>query len=151
MVDPAHRGLHGQPSEIELTIENSTRLLDLENEPFDAGVRVGDGNWPELVAQHLMDLHATPVAAPAAVRHWQLQQPADVGRAPMIHVVSFPLAWPIWLRQAGAGTAKAKQAIWVDSFEAALQLAERGAGVALGLAPLFADREEAGRLCRPIA
>lgn len=38
--------------------------------------------------------------------------------------------------------------IRVDSFEAALQLAERGAGVALGLAPLFAEREQAGVLCR---
>lgn len=69
----------------------------------------------------------------------------------MIHVVAFPLAWPIWLRQAGAGTAKPRQAVWVDSFEAALQLAERDGGVALGLEPLFAEREKAGTLCRPVA
>jgi DNA-binding transcriptional LysR family regulator len=147
---PRIAGFMTSHPEIELTIENSTRLLDLENEPFDAAVRVGDGNWPDLVAQHLMDLQATPVAAPAAVRQLKLRQLADIARAPMIHVISFPLAWPIWMRQAGAGTVKARQAIWVDSFEAALQLAERGAGVALGLAPLFADREQAGTLCRPI-
>ena len=87
--------------EIELSIENSNRLLDLENEPFDAGVRAGDGNWPGLVAQHLMDLHVTPVATPAMVRQLRLRQPSDIARAPMIHVVSFPLAWPMWLRQAG--------------------------------------------------
>ena len=46
--------------------------------------------------------------------------------------------------------AKAKQAIWVDSFESALQLAENGAGVALGLVPLFAQRERLGTVCRPI-
>jgi DNA-binding transcriptional LysR family regulator len=136
--------------EIELSIENSHRLLDLENEPFEAGVRAGDGNWPGLVSQHLMDLHVTPVAAPAVVRELRLRQPADIARAPMIHVVSFPLAWPMWLRQAGAGAVKAKQAIWVDSFETALQLAESGAGVALGLAPLFAKRERLGLICRPI-
>ena len=68
----------------------------------------------------------------------------------MIHVVSFPLAWPMWLRQAGVSAAKAEQAIWVDSFESALQLAENGAGVALGLVPLFAERERLGTVCRPI-
>lgn len=35
--------------------------------------------------------------------------------------------------------------------EAALQLAECGAGMALGLAPSFADREAVGTLCRPMA
>ncbi len=134
--------------EIELSIENSNRVLDLENEPFDAGVRAGDGNWPGLVAQHLMDLHVTPVATPALAQRLKLRQPADIVRAPMIHVVSFPLAWPIWLRQAGAGSVKARQAVWVDSFETALQLAESGAGVALGLAPLFVEREQAGAVCR---
>lgn len=135
---------------IELVIENSVGPLDLENESFDAAVRVGDGTWPGLVSQHLLDLHAVPVAAPALVQRLKLRRPADMVRAPMIHVVSFPLAWSLWLRRAGAGTVKAKQAVWVDSFEAALQLAERGAGVALGLAPLFADREATGTLCRPV-
>lgn len=32
-------------------------------------------------------------------------------RAPMIHVSSFPLAWPEWLRQAGAGDVQAKQTV----------------------------------------
>lgn len=147
---PRIAGFMANHPDIELVMENSTGPLDLENESFDAAVRVGDGNWPGLVAQHLLDLHATPVATPALVRRLKLRRPADIARAPMIHVVSFPLAWSMWLRQAGAGPAKAKQAIWVDSFEAALQLAERGAGVALGLSPLFADREKAGALCRPI-
>ena len=97
-----------------------------------------------------MDPHATPVATPDLVQRLRIRRPADVAKAPMIHVASFPLAWPLWLREAGVGAVKANQAVWVDSFEAALQLAERGAGVALGLAPLFASREQAGTLCRPI-
>lgn len=147
---PRVAGFMTNHPDIELVIENLTGPLDLESESFDAAVHVGDGNWPRLVARHLLDLHATPVATPALVRRLNLRRPADVARAPMIHVVSYPLAWPMWLRRTGAGPAKAKQAIWVDSFEAALQLAERGAGVALGLSPLFAEREKAGRLCRPI-
>ncbi len=136
--------------EIELVIESSLQILDFDNDAVHAGVRVGDGNWPGLLVQHLMDLYATPVAAPALVRRLKLERPADIARAPMIHVASFPLAWSEWLRQAGAGPVKPKQTVWVDSFEAAAQLAERGAGVALGLVPLFAEREVTGRLCRPM-
>jgi len=148
---PRVAGFMAAHPEIELIIENSTRLLDFENESFNAGVRVGDGNWPGLVAQHLLDLRATPVATPAMVKQLKLRRPSDVARATMIHVLAFPLAWPVWLRQAGASNAKPKQAVWVDSFEAALQLAERDGGVALGLEPLFAEREKAGTLCRPLA
>lgn len=136
--------------EIELAIESSLQVLDFDNDAVHAGVRVGDGSWPGLVAQRLMNLYATPVAAPALVRRLKLERPADVGRAPMIHVASFPLAWSEWLRQVGAAPANPKQTVLVDSFEAALQLAERGAGVALGLLPLFAEREAAGKLCRPM-
>ena len=139
----------GHP-EIELVIESSLQVLDFDSDAVHAGVRVGDGNWPGLAAQRLMDLHATPVVTPALAKRLKLERPADVVRAPMIHVSAFPLAWPEWLRQAGAGEAQPKQTVWVDSFEAALQLAERGAGVALGLAPLFAEREAQGRLCRPM-
>ena len=53
---PRIAGFMASHPEIELSIENSNRLLDLENEPFDAGIRAGDGNWPGLAAQHLMDL-----------------------------------------------------------------------------------------------
>jgi LysR family glycine cleavage system transcriptional activator len=134
---------------VELVIESSTRRLDLENDVFHAGVRVGDGQWPGLTAHHLMALQATPVAAPALLRKFKLRRPADIGRAATIHVSAFPLAWPMWLKQAGAGEIRLQQTVWVDSFDVALQLAEQGAGVALGLSPLFARREAAGTLHRP--
>ena len=65
---PRIAGFMASHPEIELSIENSNRLLDLENEPFDAGIRAGDGNWPGLVAQHLMDLdtHAVRTCSPVS-------------------------------------------------------------------------------------
>jgi DNA-binding transcriptional LysR family regulator len=137
--------------DIELVIENSSRPLDFDSEPFEAAVRVGDGNWPGLSATHLIEIRTTPVASAEMVKRLKLKKPADLARAPLIHVTTFPLAWPLWLKQAGVGDIKSKQAISMDTFGAALHAAEQGVGVALGLEPLFTERVRAGALCQPFA
>ena len=137
--------------DIELVIENSSRPIDFASEPFDAAVRVGDGNWDGLSATHLIELRTTPVATAEMVKRLKLKKPEDLARAPLIHVTTFPLAWPMWLEQAGVAQVKAKQAISMDTFGAALQAAEQGVGVALGLEPLFQERVKAGALARPFA
>jgi DNA-binding transcriptional LysR family regulator len=137
--------------DIELVIENSSRPVDFESEPFDAAVRVGDGAWPGLTATHLIEIRTTPVASAEMVKRLKLKKPEDLARAPLIHVTTFPLAWPLWLEQAGAAHVKAKQAISMDTFGAALQAAEQGVGVALGLEPLFVERVRAGALAQPFA
>ncbi len=130
--------------DIELVIETSSRHADLDVEAFDAGIRVGDGGWPDLAATPLMELRAVPVATAALRRKAKLRKPADLADVPQIHVTTFPLAWPIWLAGAGIAGLEARQVVWVDSFGAAMQLAEQNAGVALGLEPLFTARERAG-------
>jgi DNA-binding transcriptional LysR family regulator len=134
--------------EIELAIETLSRPVDLETEPFDAAIRIGDGTFPGLTALHLMEIGTTPVAGEAWARQRGLAQPQDLMSAPLIHVSSYPLAWPLWFKGAGIGGAVASQAIWVDTFGAAWEAAEHGVGVALGLMPLV---ERARGLCRPFA
>lgn len=136
--------------EVELVIETASRHVDLDTETFDAAIRNGNGDWPGLVAMRLLDIRSTPVATSGLVKHLKLRRPADLARAALIHVTTFPLAWPTWLETAGVGGLKPQHAIWVDGFSAALQVAEQGGGVALGLDPLFADRERSGALCRPL-
>jgi DNA-binding transcriptional LysR family regulator len=46
---------------------------------------------------------------------------------------------------------KPARTISVDSFVAAIQVAEQGIGVALGLEPFIMERERAGVLCRPLS
>jgi DNA-binding transcriptional LysR family regulator len=134
--------------EIELAIETLSRPVDLETEPFDAAIRVGDGTFPGLTALHLMEIGTTPVAAEALARRLGLEQPGDLVSAPLIHVSSYPLAWPLWFNGAGIGGAASNRAVWVDTFGAAWEAAEHGIGVALGLMPLV---EHARGLCRPFA
>jgi DNA-binding transcriptional LysR family regulator len=147
---PRIGGFMAAHPDVEVAIENLSRPVDLETEPFDAAIRVGDGNFPALTAIHLMEIGTTPVATKALARRLRLRQPADLAAATLIHVSTFPLAWPVWFGGAGVGGMKARHGMWVDSFGAALEAAEHGVGVALGLQPLFIERERAGAVCRPI-
>jgi len=132
--------------EIELSISPSTRLVDLEREPVDAVVKSGSGAWPGLVSMPLMRMQTSLLASPAAASQLALREPADLTRAPLIQMTSFPDAWPAWFRGQGLTWAKPSQTIWVEGFEAALLAAERGVGVALSLWPLCAPSVQAGHL-----
>jgi DNA-binding transcriptional LysR family regulator len=136
--------------DIDLSVETSNRNVDFELEAFDAGISVGERPFEGLVAQHLVAIRTTPIVAPALARRLKLVEPGDLRRATLIHVATYPAAWPLWFEHAGAGRLKPSRTIAVDSFVAALQMAEQGAGVALGLEPFIAAREELGTICRPL-
>jgi len=136
---------------IELVIENVAREVDFENEPYDAAINSGGGEWPGLLATELVRIFTTPVCAPALKQRLRLLKPADLQRAPLIYVTTYPLAWPLWLERAGLRELQPAQSLWVDSFGAGVEAAGQGAGVALGLEPLFVGDEQAGRLVRPFS
>lgn len=148
---PRMAGFMTRHPEIDLAIETSSRNVDFELETFDAGISVGDGTFEGVTAHHLAAIRTTPVAAPALARRLKLREPSDLRRAALIHVTTFPAAWPLWLEHAGAARLKPARSISVDSFVAAMQAAEQGAGVALGLEPFIAERERQGMICRPLS
>jgi DNA-binding transcriptional LysR family regulator len=135
--------------DIDLAIETSSDAVDFDIEAFDAGVSVADAAFEGLVSHPLADIRATPIATPSLARRLRLREPRDLARAALIHVTTFPAAWPQWLERAGVPKLKPIRTIAVDSFVAAIQAAEQGAGVALGMELFIAEREREGAICRP--
>ena len=148
---PRLAGFVAKHPDIDLAIETSSYTIDFDVEAFDAGISVGDGSFPGLDALQLAPLKATPVATPALARRLKLREPADLARAVLIHVTPFPGAWPRWLERAGVGGLKPVRSISVDNYVAAIQAAEQGAGVALGMSPFIGEREQRGTICRPFS
>jgi DNA-binding transcriptional LysR family regulator len=148
---PHLAGFVAKHADIDLAIETSSHNVDFDVEAFDAGISVGDGSFAGLDALHLAPLRATPVATPALVRRLKLREPRDLGRAVLIHVTPFPAAWPQWLERAGVPKLKPVRSIAVDNFVAAIQAAEQGAGVALGMDLFIGERERQGAICRPFS
>ena len=87
--------------EIELQVEASPRMADMEAGLVDVALRYGDGQWPGVSAERIMDLETVPVAAPSLVRRLKLGAPADVARAPLIRVSPFGASWTDWATTAG--------------------------------------------------
>ncbi|WP_245313936.1 LysR substrate-binding domain-containing protein [Bradyrhizobium elkanii] len=135
-------------SELDLAIETSNRNVDFDAETFDVGISFGPDKPEGVVAHRLMEVRTVPVGAPALTRRLKLRTAADLGRGVLIHVTTFPAAWPLWFKHAGEPAPPATRAISVDSFVAALQAAERGAGVALALEPFIGESERRGAIRR---
>ncbi len=140
--------------EIELQVEASPRMTDMEAGLVDVALRYGEGNWPDVAAEKIMDLSAVPVAAPALARRLKLGAPSDLARAPLIRVSPFGTSWTEWARAVGlepAGFERRKdeaKGLQVDGMGAALRAAAHGLGVALVFDPLVDSEIKSGALVR---
>jgi len=136
--------------EIELQVEASPRMADMEAGLVDVALRYGEGQWPGVSAERIMELETVPVAAPALVRRLKLGAPADLGRALLIRVSPFGASWTDWATAAGfdAQRFERRKGMQVDGMGAALRAAVHGLGVALAFDPVIDSEIRSGALVR---
>jgi DNA-binding transcriptional LysR family regulator len=144
-------GLH---PEIELQVEASPRMADMEAGLVDVALRYGEGEWPNVSAEKIMELRTVPVAAPALVRRLKLGSPVDLLRAPLIRVSPFGTSWTDWARGAALDPAGFERrpdepkGLQLDGMGASLRAATHGLGVALVFDPLVDSEIRSGALLR---
>jgi LysR family glycine cleavage system transcriptional activator len=119
--------LHPQ---IEINLQSSQHLVDFERQlQFDAALRVGDGRWPGLIAEPLIDEWLVPMASPALIER--------IGGIDALPLSQWPLLgdtgdeWDRWFALIGEQAPKRYVAILDDS-ESHHRAALDGVGVALG-------------------
>lgn len=146
---PRLAGFQADQPSIEVRLVTASGLAN-DSTPFgddwSAAIRLGQGDWPGLVATRLFEADLFPVCAPSLAQ--RLNQPADLAGVPLLRVASAPDDWAIWLRAAGLRGLQARGPRFdYDAF--ALQAAIDGLGVALAHRPYVADDLAAGRLVMP--
>jgi LysR family transcriptional regulator, glycine cleavage system transcriptional activator len=115
---------------------------------WTCGIKLGEGDWPGLVAEPLFAADLLPVCAPALARH--LKKPADLKTATLLRVAHAMDDWPRWLKAAGVAKLASKGPQF-EFYGQALQAAADGLGVAMGIRPYIDDDLAARRLVAPFA
>jgi DNA-binding transcriptional LysR family regulator len=142
--------------DIEIRLDASDRVLDLQAEEVDVAVRWTPSDRLPAEAVLLVDDVVTPALSPRLLAEGPvLRAPADLARWPLLELdASVPgtrrLNWPAWFAFAGAGEVAPAAGRLVFSFaDQAVQAAVRGQGVALVRSPFLQDGVASGDLVMP--
>jgi LysR family transcriptional regulator, glycine cleavage system transcriptional activator len=117
-------------------------------EDWSCGIKLGDGEWPGLIAEPLFAADLLPVCAPRLAN--TLKRPADLKGPTLLRVAHSPDDWPSWLEAAGTARLTARGTEF-EFYGQALQAAVDGLGIAMGIRPYIDDDLVAGRLIAPFA
>jgi DNA-binding transcriptional LysR family regulator len=133
--------------EIVLRIDATMRLIDPAISDIDLGIRVGDGHWPDVQSELILEQRVFPVCAPELAKG--LAKPADVLALPAVIDSQAMFQWDVWLRAAGLEGRRINERHVFNDASLCLDAVIAGQGVMLAWQTLAADVIGEGRLAAP--
>ena len=136
---------------IAVSLDTSSRMIDLTKEDMDIGIRVGAGNWPGLTAHYLFNADYAPMLSPKLAESvGGIREPSDLYKLPILgHTDPW---WSVWFRAAGADYRPERAipgpALGSQFYEAVAAAA--GHGVAILTKNLYRAYLADGRLIQPL-
>ena len=138
-----------QHPDIDLRLHHSLQLVDFVRDEIDIAVRAGNGDWPGVSAEFLLDIDMAPVCSPELLKGpHPLRCPADLRHHNLLHEENHE-DWVSWLTLAGVEDVDPRRGTIIDDSSVLIEAVARGRGVALGRISLMADDLESGRLVCP--
>jgi len=135
--------------DIDVRIDASTRLLDLKVEQVDLAVRHGNGRYPGLVSEKLIDDDLVPVASPRLIAgKGRVKKPADLLHHRLLHIETRD-DWRLWFAGQGIEIDWRRGPLLVDT-AIGVQAAVAGKGIILARRSLIGEELAAGRLVAPL-
>lgn len=127
-----------------ITINLVTRLapFDFRMEQIDAAVHFGQPEWMGAELDFLMSEAVVPACSRKLRELHSFETPADLLKAPLLHLVSRPDAWKQWFAAMQTSVDQVPGML-VDQFAMAAQAAMSGLGIAL--LPRFLIEQELAR------
>lgn len=136
--------------EIDLQLTATTRVVDLKRDQVDLAIRHGRGAWDDVEAEFLLAETAMPVCAPGYLETLDGGPVTKLlASARLIVNGGIPGEWDEWASANGVELPAPVTRVTLDAMEQALQVAERGHGIAMGRRPLVDDWLSDGRLIAP--
>lgn len=133
---PRLKDLHERHPDIDLRLQISDREPDLDKENISLGIRLGDGNWPEVHKAKIAEEIIYPVASPkvmAAARN--LRAIPNLMQERLIHLEE-PIrerpTWSQWFAHHGIAGRDITAGLRLNDYALVLQAAVSGEGFAFG-------------------
>jgi LysR family transcriptional regulator, glycine cleavage system transcriptional activator len=140
--------------DIDVRLDVSDRLSDIEHGEADLAIRCGAGRWHGVKSVKLMDEEVLPVCSPALLAGKSPPRSAkQLAALTLIHDLTLaPLKafpnWEQWLAAQGAQSAGQARGLHINASAAVIQAALQGQGVALARRAFVAGELAEGRLIR---
>ena len=144
---PRLKDFRARHPEISLSMIATINVVDFRTDPFDAAIRLGDGNWPDTVSIRLFDKRIVAVCHPDLVaRNGGRFDVTEITGQALIDNSFMPGLWQEWLGSAGVEIPNALSSLQVQGTAQVLEAV--AAGEAIGLVDLsfVTDELETGRL-----
>ncbi|MDA0961354.1 MAG: LysR family transcriptional regulator [Proteobacteria bacterium] len=132
---------------IELSLDSRSDPFDLRRDRCDLAIHFGRPEWPGAQLRPLCPEDLVAVAAPALIDRHAIAAPADLLRAPLLHLASRPHLWERF-RDAHADGAGALPGMRMDQFAMIISAACAGLGAALLPTYLIEEELTSRRLMR---
>ena len=135
--------------DIDVRIDASTRRLDLKVEQVDLAVRHGNGRYPGLVSEKLLDDDLVPVASPRLLAgNGRVRKPADLLHHRLLHIETRD-DWRLWFAAQNVDFDWRLGPLFVDT-AIGVQAAVAGKGIILARRSLIGDELSSERLVAPL-
>lgn len=139
--------------EFDVRISTDTELPDLVSGDVDVAVHYGDGDYPELNAELLVENSVAPMCSPRFLEGPKpLQRPEDLSDFTLLHDIGGDefgnpaYDWGTWLNAHGVTKVDTTLGLRFNTSADVLNAAVAGAGVAIGKTALAVDDLKSGRL-----
>ncbi|MBB5216183.1 transcriptional regulator GcvA [Parapusillimonas granuli] len=141
---PRLTSFHGLFPDINIELTTSLKWMDFDTEDVDAAIRLGDGDWPGLVALPLIPNILAAVCSPALKK--SLHTLDDLKKTVLLHTLARPDDWSQWLASQGYTDLDGMHHRNYESSVLVYQAAMRGQGVGIAQKALAVPLIESGDL-----
>jgi LysR family glycine cleavage system transcriptional activator len=135
--------------DVRLMIQTPHRLDDVSNPDVDVFIAFGNGYWPDMQVELLVEVEFTPLCSPVLINKLVgLTDPADLRKTCLLHLVDDE-DWENWLIKAGVDPSLSQTGIIFSDMNLVYSAATSGQGIAMGDEFICRTAMATGQLVRP--
>jgi LysR family glycine cleavage system transcriptional activator len=121
---------------IDIRLETGMNITDLRYDDCDLAIRIGRGDWPGVKVKKLLNLTIHAVCSEDFAKKHKLTSAAQINQVPLIDLANMNNIWRTWAEAMQLPDIQYQHKLTFSNYDASLQAAEQGLGLALAIMPI---------------